>query len=395
MLLSFKLVGSPSVMCDLNQDREAFGQIAFESTEHGQRINIDTELEKVKKRLEIRPIEIMQKYEFAISMTPVIICPGSKKTSNLLKMFNLMTDEDLISHMRPIVYCMWLKFEPFVVLYSLLYWIKCGLSYAYLGYYTSHIRVASLLIALDCLLLIFEAKCLWAQRHGGAYFKDPWNYVDLFNSLGSIVIVGILIGYPDSRGLGLILIRIILLSIVFMRGITMLRLFKRTRYLITMILSVFKDMVAFLTILASVVMAIALGWRLSYSFATLDSQGVEGEFPTFYESIYQTIMLVYGNAPEGEASGESFNVGRFIAFNLINIILSLVLLNLLIAIISQTYTNVEEQKVIYDIRGLLNVMTDFSSFLEGMVPSRFIHKKYLYTLLSENYSTEDVIGSRL
>ena len=213
--------------------------------------------------------------------------------------------------------------------------------------------------------------------HGGAYFKDPWNYVGLFNCLGGIVIVGILIDFSENRSLAWILMRIFLLSIVFMRCIMMLRLFKRTRYLITMILSVFKDKVAFLIILASLVLTIALGRRLSYSFATLESQGVDGEFATFYESIYQTIMFVYGNAPEGEASGQPFNTGRCIAFNIMNIILSLVLLNLLIAIISQTYTNVEDHKVVHDIRGLLSVMADFSSFLEGLVPSRFINRVYL------------------
>ena len=393
MLLSFKLSGAPSVMSDLDQDRDTFGQIAMESTDHGQRINLDTRLEQVKSRLENRPIETMQKFYFAISMTPAIISPGSRETSNLLTMFDLMTDEDLISHVRPIVYCMWRKFKPFVVLYTLLYWMKCALSYAYLGFYTSHIGVASSLIALDCLLLFFELKCVWTQRHGGAYFKDPWNYVDLFNCLGGIVIVGILIDSAESRSLAWILIRIFLLLIVFIRGITLLRLFKRTRYLITMILSVFKDMVAFLIILSSLVLTIALCWRLSFSFATLESQGVDSEFPTFYESIYQTIMLVYGNDPVGEDSGQLFNIGRFIAYNIMKIILSLVLLNLLIAIISHTYTNVQDQKVVHDIRGLLSVMADFSSFLEGLVPSRFIHRKYLYTLIPENHSHEDVIGS--
>ena len=159
MLLSFKLANMPPVMSVLNQVSEAFGQIAMENTDLGRRINIHARLEQVKNHLENRPIETMQKYEFFISI-PVIISPGSTNTSNLLKMLDLMTDEDLISDMRPIVYCMWLKFEPFVVLYSLLYWIKCGLSYAYLGYYTSHVAVASLLIVLDCLLLFFESKCL-------------------------------------------------------------------------------------------------------------------------------------------------------------------------------------------------------------------------------------------
>ena len=71
------------------------------------------------------------------------------------------------------------------------------------------------------------------------------------------------------------------------------------------------------------------------------------EIPNFYESLYKTIMLVYGNSPDAEANGEKYIYGMFVAINMMKIMLSLTLLNLLIAVVSQTYTEVEESKSVH------------------------------------------------
>ena len=158
-----------------------------------------------------------------------------------------------------------------------------------------------------------------------------------------------------------------------------------------MVLSVFRDMVAFMTILAVSIVGFAFEWRLTYSFATVNGVSEENEMPGFYEGLYETVMLVYGNGPDSEESGDKFNVGRFIAINVMNIMLGLTLLNLLIAVVSQTYEEVEESKAVHDLRGLLHMMTDFSGFLQGIVPKKFINRSYHFSLIKIDTSTESMV----
>ena len=210
-------------------------------------------------------------------------------------------------------------------------------------------------------------------------------------NVSSIVIMSMTLKDGPSEELGWILARMILLAAIWIRSMTWLRVNKNTRYLITMVLSVFKDMVAFLIILAISILGFTFEWRLTYSFVTRDGGEVDGSIPTFYDSLYETVMLVYGNGPEGESNDEKYNYGRFIAINIMNIMLSLTLLNLLIAVVSQTFTDVEESKAVHDLRGLLHMMNDMSAFMEGLVPEKYRKRKYLYILLKIDKSAEALV----
>ena len=159
-----------------------------------------------------------------------------------------------------------------------------------------------------------------------------------------------------------------------------------------MVLSVFKDMVACLIILAVSILGITFEWRLSYSFVTSDGAQVTGEIPTFYNSLYDTIMLLYSNCSDAEANGEKYNYGRSIAINIMHIMLSL---TLLIAVVSQTYTEVEERKAVHDLRGLLHMRNDFSAFMESLVPKKYHQRSYHFSLIKIDDSVQGLVRSLL
>ena len=285
--------------------------------------------------------------------------------------------------------------QRIVAVYCVMYWIKACLTYMYLGYHSNHPAVAGMIMLFDLSQLFFEAKCLYSQRSDSRYYKDVWNYVDLLINVSSIVIISVTIADAQNEDLIWILLRMALLASVWIRSMTWLRVNKNTRYLITMVLSVFKDMLAFLIILAVSILGFTFEWRLTYSFATIDGVKVTGEIPTFYDSLYETIMLVYGNGPDAEANNEKYNYGRFIAINIMNITLSLTLLNLLIAVVSQTYTEVEESKAVHDLRGLLHMMNDFSAFMEGLVPKKYHNRSYHFSLIKIDDSVQGLVRSLL
>ena len=342
-----------------------------------------------------RQIENMREYGVSMTATGIETAPGSANTSTLLRMMNHMSDDDLTDRLEPLIYLMWGKFQRIVTAYCVVYWLKACLTYVYLGYHNSHPALASLIMLFDLGQLFFEAKCLYSQRRDSRYFTDVWNYVDLLINVSSIVIVSLTIADAQNEDLVWILLRMALLAAVWIRSMTWLRVNKNTRYLITMVLSVFKDMVAFLIILGVSILGFAFEWRMTYSFATSDGVLVTGEIPNFYDSLYETIMLVYGNGPDAEANGEKYNYGRFVAINVMNIMLSLTLLNLLIAVVSQTYTEVEESKAVHDLRGLLHMMNDFSAFMEGLVPRKHHRRSYHFSLIKIDDSVQGLVRSLL
>ena len=77
-------------------------------------------------------------------------------------------------------------------------------------------------------------------------------------NVSSIVIVSLTIADALNEDLLWILLRMALLAAVGIRSMTWLRVNKNTRYLITMVLSAFKDIVAFLIILGVSILGFAL-----------------------------------------------------------------------------------------------------------------------------------------
>jgi hypothetical protein len=80
------------------------------------------------------------------------------------------------------------------------------------------------------------------------YLNSPWNIVDLLALFGSIILVPMMWTF-DVETQGWAVGRCVILSIVWMRAFTWLKVFRAVRYLITMVLRVFNDMIAFLTVL--------------------------------------------------------------------------------------------------------------------------------------------------
>ena len=81
-------------------------------------------------------------------------------------------------------------------------------------------------------------------------------------------------------------INVLALSI---RGITMLRVFKPTRYLITMLLQVFSDIIPFMVVLAYVVFIFSYVWRIVSAFGKEEVQE-----DSFYNAFQVPVNAIFG-----------------------------------------------------------------------------------------------------
>ena len=158
-----------------------------------------------------------------------------------------------------------------------------------------------------------------------------------------------------------------------------------------MVLQVFIDMIPFLIVFVPAIVAYAFVWRLSPLLEEpLYQSSLEPS--TFYESLYVSIMLIFGNGLSGEnvdEKEENFSVIRFVINAIGNVVLSLTFLNFLIAVISGTYEKVNDKKDLHDARELVGMIIEFNSFLERLV--RKPHPPAYYITLHPKQKTEEGI----
>lgn len=174
--------------------------------------------------------------------------------------------------------------------------------------------------------------------------------------------------------------RAVVLAVVWLRAITWLRVFRKIRYLITMVLQVFYDMLAYLAVLSMAVFGLAYIWRLSTYLSHKEEEEIgEGEpygkLPTFYSSLHTVTMIIFGSMVAPEEGQTEFSMAQFVVAILFGIALSLAMLNLLIAIISQTYSVVEENRNLHDLREVISLIIDFNGSVTGLFNCSFCQRR--------------------
>ena len=328
------------------------------------------EIDMLKRKIEKQSQgEYLQTYEIHRSLTKLDLSSGSHACTNLFLTMSKLTDEAIETTMLPMIYYKWSVIRRFGFLFSFLYWVMAILAYTFFGYYSDLLGLGVVVCILNVLFFCYEVKCavsLGLKTH----LKNPWNWVDLLILGFSFSCVVSCLASPSKiNDSNMVWLRIFAASAIWTRAITWLRVFGPTRYLITMVLQVFIDMVPFLIVFLTAIVAYAYIWRLSPLLEDpLPQSSLEPS--SFYESLYVPVMLIFGNGLTGEQVGdgeEKFSIIRFVINAIGNLVLSLTFLNFLIAVISGTYEKVNEKKDLHDVRELLGMIIEFNAFLEKIV----------------------------
>lgn len=184
------------------------------------------------------------------------------------------------------------------------------------------------------------------------YFSDFWNCVDTVRSwlmiIYSLIVWGGLFDISQTKSSDERYMLAILLFISWVRGITYFRVNSSTRYLVNLFFQVLTDIFPFLIILFYSVVAFALMFR---SF--------DIDFKTdFFPSLTDSYMILIGNW-ENPTNPDFFSLIMFFA-TLLNPIISL---NLLIAILSDTFERVSEDEVIADGQELAGMIIEIETLM--------------------------------
>ena len=219
-----------------------------------------------------------------------------------------------------------------------------------------------IIIIQNVLLILYE---LYQVRLSGfEYFTSIWNILDIFR------IALFLLYYCINGEYNILLLFLTFFS--WIKGVSFFRIFSSTRYMVTLLIEVVKDILAFLAIffyftLAFTFMVISLGDSQSYSN---------------FSMISDTYLLNFGSFIISDDSGSL----QWLCFVISSLINFLIMVNLLISIIGDTYDKVQSYKAIADRRELAEMILEIE---ELMIWKRKQQRKHYFHMVCSDSNVQN------
>ncbi|CAG9319878.1 unnamed protein product [Blepharisma stoltei] len=178
------------------------------------------------------------------------------------------------------------------------------------------------------------------------FINDMWNWSDL----ARIFLVFIyLIEAPLWGGEFSRILLALILVFSFQRGLGFFRVFKQTRYMISMISEIVSDMVPF-----GIVLLFSI---LAFTFMFIVLSGIS-EAKGFEESLMNSYLLVF-NA----FNTDGYSDIEWISFYVATIVNPLMMFNLLVAIMGDTYERVNDEMVVADIQAMVSMIIEYETMV--------------------------------
>lgn len=290
-----------------------------------------------KEEISLEGTEIMFKQTFM----RVNMVPGSRDSILLARSIGETTNGDLFTteffktlleekwkRIRLILYCQAFVYMFYLAMISLFGIFK--LHWLFLMAFSINI----LLIAYELIQLITSPV---------DYFRDKYNWNDLARSFTNCYYFGkIYLGYPLNREEVAILI-----ILTWFKALSYFRLFESTRYFINLLFAVCADIIPFLSFLLTVTIA------MSIIYTVLLNSG-EG----YYHFLKLTWEVNIGNFDTSD-----FGYFMYCVFFLHTIVIAIMLLNLLISIMSDTFEKVNSQLAWADGKELITMIIEGENFM--------------------------------
>lgn len=276
-------------------------------------------------------LQFLQTY-FKMNMTP-----GSLESISLIRSIIKTDNENIFSSnfIQTVLNEKWIKIRKVLYIQAIAYLIYLALLSAYSSLFEINILYTT--FALNILLILYE---IGQMITGGLdYFSDLWNYLDIIrSSLMTLLFLQDLINFGSEIDI----LCAVVLFFSWIRGIAYFRLIKVTRYYINLIFEVVYDIFPFLTILFYSTIAFSLVFgRLLY------------ENDTFFNYIKMSWEINVGGF---DSSG--YNGYMYIAFFLHTIVNPIILLNLLISIMGNTFNRVNSHLIVADGKELAGMILE-------------------------------------
>jgi len=173
-----------------------------------------------------------------------------------------------------------------------------------------------------------------------SYLRSMWNVIDLTTLILTLVII--IMDFADTKATTLRTVSSVAIVLLWMKFFYFLRIFDSTAPLIRMIVEITADIRPFLLVLVVAIFGFANGFFLLA--LNRSSEVPEGEesyrfLTTYIEALRYVYLLGLGEFGVDEFAGKDETV-LWIFFIIASIFILIVLLNLLIAIMSDTFAKV-------------------------------------------------------
>lgn len=167
--------------------------------------------------------------------------------------------------------------------------------------------------------------------------------IRIFLIFAYLLIEPLIGGHLSSGILALILL------VSFQRGLGFFRVFKKTRYMIRMLTEIFYDMVPFVIVL------IFSTFAFTFLFLVLSPLSTE---KTFIEALIHSYLLLFG-----AFDYNSYSSVEWCCFYVATVVNPLMMFNLLVAIMGETYNRVQESMVVADIQSMVSMIIEYEAVL--------------------------------
>lgn len=337
---------------------------------------------KLGKNFNLSPIDLIGDaiqgddtgISFLTSTIRMNLTPGSTESIDFLKSLIECTNTDIFKtkFIQVVLNDKWEKVKWIM-------YLNAALFATYLAFLSTFVLLKSqeidgvaclwISFAVNLVLFAYEIWQFWMDKLG--YFKEFWNCIDLGTSVCFYI-------YMVSHMLldeGFEWVLIVLIALSWVRGITLFAIFSDTRYMVNLIKEVLIDiipfaLVVFYSILAFFFINLAvtsnsapvLGWRLLQSYFD-----AIGNFSTDDYNILQILLVVLASV-----------------FNLI------IMMNLLISILGDTYGRVNENSSIEDLKQLTELIIEAESVL---INQRNVKAKTIFHICEE-YALPEIVPEK-
>jgi WD40 repeat protein len=308
---------------------------------------------------------------FARSSFRISLNMGSQDSTDLLESLIACPNEDIYGTVmvQNILNSKWKVVKNFLIFQACVYAVYLSLLSIYSTVFYEDKLFFMFPLVLSCFMFIYEGMQIFYD--GLEYLEDPWNYVDISRACLTFWYFAdfyFSINYYQRETF------IILVLLSWLRGISYFSIIGKTRYLIKLIIEATIDIGSFFVILFYSTVAFALTYQSLHRYN--NPEGLE-----FWDYFLNAFKLNLGELNTEEAQG----IMGWILFIIVSIINPVIMLNLLISIMGDTYGRVKEGKVVADARQLASMILE----VEGIMGwKRLLNEKfYIKIVCEESYLT--------
>ena len=230
-----------------------------------------------------------------------------------------------------------------------------------------------ILLALLCIFnsIDFFYEIMEMRFNSLTYFQSKTNVLDIFRIIliYYYIICEIYLNFLEDTNTTIIIV------VSFLRGILYFKMFKQTRYMIKMIEEIIKDSIFFGIILIYMLLALST----LFNFA-------REEPANYFNSFCKVYLMMYGQFDFDESSNS-----EWICVYLISIALPLIMFNLLVAIMGDTYGRAHGEMTEMDFKAMTQMILEAEIILSNFVTEN-PQKSYLQKCSVGSNVKEDLGG---